>query len=72
MLEATILESLRLLPPAYLVGRCATQSINVDRYQVAKGMVLPSFGLRLLPYQSAIIPFHVVFKRYGFGSLQDS
>ena len=37
MLEAVILESLRLLPPAYLVGRCATASIELCGYRVPEG-----------------------------------
>ena len=40
MLEAVILESLRLQPPAYLVGRCAATSQQMGPFCISTG-VLP-------------------------------
>ena len=40
MLEAVILESLRLQPPAYLVGRCAATSQQMGPFRITAG-VLP-------------------------------
>ena len=37
MLEAVVLESLRLLPPAYLVGRCAVMDISLAGFTAPKG-----------------------------------
>lgn len=46
MLEAVILESLRLQPPAYLVGRCAATSQQMGPFRIAAG-ALP--GLAVAP-----------------------
>lgn len=36
-LESVILETLRLRPPAYIVGRCASQADNLAGFQVEPG-----------------------------------
>ena len=39
-LESVILETLRLRPPAYIVGRCASQADNLAGFQVQPGECL--------------------------------
>lgn len=40
--EAILLESMRVLPPAYMVGRCAAEDavLGGGKYQVAKGTTM--------------------------------
>lgn len=52
-LEAVVLESLRLLPPAYLVGRCTTQSLQLGGYIIPKGKQLKLVCLSQKPYFGA-------------------
>lgn len=40
LLDAAILESLRLLPPAYLVGRCTNQPVSFPDFKVPAGKLL--------------------------------
>lgn len=39
-LESVILETLRLRPPAYIVGRCASQADSLAGFQVEPGKLL--------------------------------
>lgn len=37
-LQAVVLESLRLRPPAYIVGRCAAQSVRLGPHSLPAGL----------------------------------
>lgn len=46
-LEAVVLESMRLQPPAYMVGRCVTQHLDVKGYTLTPGAIHPTDSLKL-------------------------
>ena len=39
-LEACVLEALRLYPPAFMVGRCAAEDVQLGKWTVKKGNTL--------------------------------
>ena len=39
-LDAVLLETMRVLPPAYMVGRCAKDDVNLGGYDIPKGTTI--------------------------------
>lgn len=39
-LEAVILETMRVLPPAYMVGRCAKEDVTLGDWHIPKGTTM--------------------------------
>lgn len=39
-LEAVLLETMRVLPPAYMIGRCASKDTTLGGYAIPKGTTM--------------------------------
>lgn len=49
-LQAVVLETLRLRPPAYIVGRCAARAVRLGAFSLPAGaLVAPSEVLHFYP-----------------------
>jgi hypothetical protein len=53
--EACVLEALRLLPPAYMVGRCATRDVAVAGWELPQGETRGAPGREVRPAWASLL-----------------